>query len=127
MRIGTTSSLLLSAQSRALTLTEIGEYHNQPELRHSTRASSPSHMTAQGKAVAHSPLPGTLWKGELMCQVKRRSFLGLSATILGSGLIAGKTGHAFLNGGQEAPGSIHHHVYAVSVMTETANRFLAAL
>ena len=48
-----------------------------------------------------------------MCQVKRRSFLGLSATILGSGLIAGKTGHAFLNSGQEAPGSIHHHVRAV--------------
>ena len=62
-----------------------------------------------------------------MCQVKRRSFLGLSATILGSGLIAGKTGHGFRNGGQDAPGSVHHHVHAVSVMTETANRFLAAL
>ena len=62
-----------------------------------------------------------------MCQVKRRSFLGLSATILGSGLIAGKTGHGFENGGQDAPGSMHHHVRTVSVMTETADRFLAAL
>ena len=62
-----------------------------------------------------------------MCQVKRRSFLGLSATIMGAGLIAGKTGPGFKNGGQGAPGSVHHHVHAVSVMTETANRFLAAL
>jgi hypothetical protein len=62
-----------------------------------------------------------------MCQVKRRSFLGLSATILGSGLIAGKTGHGLGSGGQDAPGSAHQHVHTVSVMTETANRFLAAL
>ncbi len=62
-----------------------------------------------------------------MCEVKRRSFLGLSATILGGGLIAGKTGHAVENGGQDAPGSIHHHVHAVPLMTETAKRFLAAL
>jgi hypothetical protein len=62
-----------------------------------------------------------------MCQVKRRSFLGLSATILGSGLIAGKTNHGFESGGQDAPDSMHHHVHTVSVMTETANRFLAAL
>ena len=62
-----------------------------------------------------------------MCQVKRRTFLGLSATILGGGLMAGKTGHGFENGGQGAAGSVHHHVHAVSVMTETANRFLAAL
>jgi hypothetical protein len=62
-----------------------------------------------------------------MCQVKRRSFLGLSATILGGGLMAGKTGSGFENGGQGTPGSVHHHLHAVSVMTETANRFLAAL
>ena len=62
-----------------------------------------------------------------MCQIKRRSFLGLSATILGGGVIAGKTGHGFQNGGQDAPGSVHHRVHAVSLMTETANRFLAAL
>ncbi len=62
-----------------------------------------------------------------MCQVKRRSFLSLSATILGGGLIAGKTVHSLQNGGQDAPAGVHHHVQAVSVMTETANRFLAAL
>jgi hypothetical protein len=62
-----------------------------------------------------------------MCQVKRRSFLGLSGTILGGGLVAGKRGHGFQNGDQGAPGSVHHHVHAVTVMTETANRFLAAL
>jgi len=62
-----------------------------------------------------------------MCQVKRRSFLSLSATILGGGLIADKTAHSLQNGGQHAPAGVHHHVQAVSVMTETANRFLAAL
>jgi hypothetical protein len=62
-----------------------------------------------------------------MCQVKRRSFLGLSSTILGGGLIASKAAHGFQNGGQAAVGSVHHHVPAVSLMTETANRFLVAL
>jgi hypothetical protein len=62
-----------------------------------------------------------------MCRVKRRSFLGFSATILGGGLIAGKAPLGFRNGGQDAPGRVHHHVHAVSVMTEAANRFLAAL
>src|SRR2546428_14072463 len=62
-----------------------------------------------------------------MREVKRRSYLGFSATILGSGLFAAKTGHGFQNGGQGATGSVHHHVHAVSVMTETANPFLAAL
>lgn len=62
-----------------------------------------------------------------MCHVKRRSFLGLSATILGSGLIAVRTGHSLMNGGEETPGSLHHHTHTVSAMTETANRFLAGL
>src|SRR5437879_5995331 len=62
-----------------------------------------------------------------MCQVKRRSFLGLSATILGGGLVTAKTAHGFRNDGQSAAGTVHHHVHATSVMTETANRFLAAL
>jgi len=62
-----------------------------------------------------------------MCQVKRRSFLGLSATVLGGGLIADKTGHGSQDGGQGVPDSLRHHVHAVSLMRETANRFLAAL
>lgn len=62
-----------------------------------------------------------------MCQVKRRSFLTLSATIFGGGLIASKTVHSLQNGGEGVAGGVHHHVHAVSVMTETANRFLAAL
>ena len=63
-----------------------------------------------------------------MCQVKRRSFLGLSTTMLGGGLIAGNTAHSFQNGGQGgALDGIHHHVGTVSVMTETATRLLAAL
>lgn len=66
-------------------------------------------------------------KGELVCKVRRRSFLGLSATVLGGGLIAGKTGHGFQNGGQDGPSSAHLHVRTISLMTETANRFLAAL
>jgi len=61
-----------------------------------------------------------------MCDVKRRSFLGLSASVLGGGLIAGKTAHSH-DGGQGASVSAHHHVHTVSLMTETANRFLAAL
>jgi hypothetical protein len=61
-----------------------------------------------------------------MCQVKRRTFLGLSATILG-GLVAGKTGHGFEDGSEGVPDRLNHHVPAVSLMTETANRFLAAL
>jgi Protein of unknown function (DUF3500) len=69
----------------------------------------------------------SILKGELVCQVKRRSFLGLSATIVGSGLMARKVGHGLQNGGQDALDSVHHHVHTVSVMTETANRFLAAL
>ena len=62
-----------------------------------------------------------------MCQVKRRSFLGLSATFLGGSLIATKIGDGFQNDGKGVPGGVHHHVHAASVMTETANRFLAAL
>jgi hypothetical protein len=61
-----------------------------------------------------------------MCQVKRRSFLGLSATVLGGGLVAGTTGYGLPKQGRNTPSGVHH-VHAVSVMTETANRFLAAL
>ena len=62
-----------------------------------------------------------------MCQVKRRSFLGLSASVLGGGLIAGHHLHGLEAGANSSPGSPHHQVSAVSLMTETANRFLAAL
>jgi hypothetical protein len=61
-----------------------------------------------------------------MCQSKRRSFLGLSATILGGGLIAAKTSYGFQNEAQSTRGSVRH-LDTVSVMTETATRFLAAL
>ena len=61
-----------------------------------------------------------------MCDVKRRSFLGLSASVLGGGLIASKTVHASQGEGQGAS-LVGHHVHSVSLMTETANRFLAAL
>ncbi len=56
-----------------------------------------------------------------MCQIKRRSFLTSSASLLGGGLIAGKKGHA------QTAKDLHHHVHTVSVMSETANRLLAAL
>jgi hypothetical protein len=61
-----------------------------------------------------------------MCDIKRRSFLGSSATLLGGGLIAGQEGHAQKHA-PSAPGSMHDHVHTVSAMTETANRLLAAL
>ena len=62
-----------------------------------------------------------------MCKVERRGFLGLAATTLGGGLIAGNTGYGFDNGGHGTAGSLHHHVQTASLMTETANRFLASL
>jgi hypothetical protein len=62
-----------------------------------------------------------------MCKVKRRSFLEMSATILGGGLISPKPGHAIQSGNHNAQDKEHHHGHTVSVMTETANRFLAAL
>jgi hypothetical protein len=60
-----------------------------------------------------------------MCQMKRRSFLSSSATLLGGGLIAGEHAHGQTKG--QGAGDIHQHVHTVSVMTETANRLLAAL
>jgi hypothetical protein len=62
-----------------------------------------------------------------MCDVKRRSFLSLSATVVGGGLIVGNAARGSDNGSQGGPSGVHHHVHAVSLMTETANRFLAAL
>ncbi len=65
----------------------------------------------------------------------------MSASVLGGGLVAGAAGHhdqggGFMaatmghtvkGGGQGGGGSVHHHFPSVSVMTETAKRFLAAL
>ena len=61
-----------------------------------------------------------------MCQMKRRSFLGSSATLVGGGLIATQKGPA-QNHASSNPSGMHGHVHTVSVMTETANRLLAAL
>ena len=60
-----------------------------------------------------------------MCQMKRRSFLSSSATLLGGGLVAGQTSHAQSHAGTST--GVHNHGHTVSVMTETANRLLAAL
>ena len=57
-----------------------------------------------------------------MCQMKRRGFLHSAAGIVGGGLLAHKTGHA-----QNAAGSTVKHVHAISLMTESAKRWLAAL
>jgi hypothetical protein len=57
-----------------------------------------------------------------MCQIKRRSFLGSSAALVGGGLAAAGAGH-----GQTPAGAVHHHTSGISLMTETANRFLMAL
>ena len=51
--------------------------------------------------------------------MKRRSFLASSAALVGAGMLGRGDGHA---------DEIHpHHVHAASIMTECANRFLAAL
>ena len=61
-----------------------------------------------------------------MCQMKRRSFLGSSATLVGAGLAAANAGHG--QDRKQATGSgVRHHGHGISLMTETANRFLAAL
>lgn len=60
-----------------------------------------------------------------MCQMKRRSFLSSSAALLGGGAVA--TGHAHAQTKTPAAAQMRHHVHTVSLMTETANRLLAAL
>jgi Protein of unknown function (DUF3500) len=63
-----------------------------------------------------------------MSHVKRRAFLGSSATILGGGMLAGQAGHAQQSHTHDnVPGTPHYHTRTVSLMTETANRLLAAL
>ena len=59
-----------------------------------------------------------------MCQMKRRSFLGSSAALAAGGAMSVNAAH----GQDHAPSaSVRHHTHAVSLMTETAGRFLAAL
>jgi hypothetical protein len=53
-----------------------------------------------------------------MC-IKRRSFLSSSAALVGAGILGSNLTHA-----DQAHA---HDVHAVSLMTECANRFLAAL
>lgn len=65
-----------------------------------------------------------------MCQIKRRSFLSSSAGLIGAGLIASKAIYGQKHGADqkhEDAENVRHHPAALSVMTETANRFLAAL
>ncbi len=57
-----------------------------------------------------------------MCQMRRRSFMSKAATVLGAGALA-EHGHAQTAGA----GDLHRHTHSVSLMTETANRLLAAL
>jgi hypothetical protein len=61
-----------------------------------------------------------------MCQIKRRSFLGSSATLVGGSLAAASAGHA-QDHKQTTGSGVKHHGHGISLMTETANRFLAAL
>jgi len=52
-----------------------------------------------------------------MCKMRRRAFLSSSAAVVGAGLMGAKRANA----------QVHHHVHTSSVMTECANRLLAAL
>src|SRR5579885_774088 len=56
-----------------------------------------------------------------MNRIHRRSLLTSAAAVAGTGLWNGKRAAA-----AEAP-SMHHHIHSASLITETANRFLASL
>jgi hypothetical protein len=60
-----------------------------------------------------------------MCQMNRRSFLGSSGALAGAGLTGAPEAHG--QNIRQQSGALQHHLHAVSLMTETANRFLAAL
>src|SRR5512137_43324 len=65
-----------------------------------------------------------------MCQIKRRSFLGSAAMILGGDMAARKKERDHSHGEtheHESSDAVRHQISAISLMTETANRFLAAL
>ena len=59
-----------------------------------------------------------------MCQIKRRSFLNATAAVLGAAPLA-EHSHAQSKAGSAS--SLHRHSHSVSLMSETANRFLVAL
>ncbi len=59
-----------------------------------------------------------------MCQIKRRSFLSATATMLGAAPLAQ---HSHAQTRDAARSSLQRHSHSVSLMTETANRLLAAL
>ena len=57
-----------------------------------------------------------------MCQIKRRSFLTSSATLLGGATVAAQHVH-----GQSKVPDVRHHAHSVSLMTDTAKRLLVTL
>jgi hypothetical protein len=76
-------------------------------------------LDAPGKLVSDDYIHS---RETIMCQIKRRSFLSSSATLLGAGALAAPHGHA-----QTKVSPVHHHADSVSLITETANHLLAAL
>jgi hypothetical protein len=65
-----------------------------------------------------------------MCQIHRRSFLGASAAIIGNCMTRAEENHLHNHVLQQVAGSgaaLRHQVSVISLMTESANRFLAAL
>src|ERR1051326_2484899 len=96
-----------------------------------TRDSAPR-LTGQLRDLCHClhttpAIRGTLY---LMNRINRRSLLSSAATLAGAGLlshskVAAAQNHTHSDAGQSA--SAHNHVHSVSLITETANRFLAAL
>jgi len=62
-----------------------------------------------------------------MCDMKKRSFLQSSATLLGGTLLARKHGSGFGGRAADIQDVRHHSVHATDVMAETATRLLAAL
>ena len=65
-----------------------------------------------------------------MSRIHRRSLLSSAATLVGAGFLNGRKAEAaqsHTHADAKLQASTHHHVQSVSLITETANRFLAAL
>jgi hypothetical protein len=60
-----------------------------------------------------------------MGQIQRRSFLSVSAGLMGGGLMAARQGRS--QDHQTATGNLRHQARTVSLMTDAANRFLGSL